>query len=169
MSWNNDNVPEIVYDYDDSEAKRTIAAISAILDKDNFGSGGTVLRNMMASASHNLGSAVNKTANDTVKEVADLMRDRQYRQPSYHPGTKPWESRKGRQRMVQGLKDHVDGNRHRIYTDVTNNGYNYSQAFEFGLLTKNYPAHHPFQDAASHLDGKLEKNADEAIRKGFDE
>lgn len=168
MSWNNDHIPEIVYDYDDEDMRKTMATLAATLDKNNFGDAGSKLLNMTARASVNGERAVNKTANETVKEVADLMRDRQYRQPSYHPGTYAFDHKANNQHMVDRLKDHVDGNKHTIYTDITNKGYNYSQAFEFGLLTRKYPAHHPFEDAANHLNGELEKNVDEGIRKGFE-
>lgn len=173
MSWTNDNIPEIVFDYDDSQMKSVMAQISATLDKNNFGDVGAKLRNMTAQASYNGERAVNKMAEQTTKEVLDLMRERQYRQPSYHPGVKSFDRKANNQRMVDNLKDHVEGNKHRIYTTTTNGGYNYSQAFEFGLLTRNYPAHHPFQDAATHLginhiNGPLDKEVDEAIKRGFD-
>lgn len=173
MSWTNDNIPEIVFDYDDSQMKSVMAQISATLDKNNFGDTGAKLRNMTAMASYNGERAVNKMAEQTTKEVLDLMRERQYRQPSYHPGVKSFDRKANNQRMVDNLKDHVEGNKHRIYTTTTNGGYNYSQAFEFGLLTRNYPAHHPFQDAATHLginqiNGPLDQEVDEAIKRGFD-
>lgn len=169
MSWNNDHIPEIVYDYDDESMRKTLAVLAATLDKNHFGNAGNHLRHMAARASINGERAVNKTANQTVKEVGDLMKERQYRQPSYHPGTYAYEHKANNQRLVHRLSDHVDGNKHTIYSDVTNKGYNYSQAFEFGLLTRNYPAHHPFQDAGTHLRGVLEKNVDEGIRKGFED
>lgn len=169
MSWNNDNIPQIIYDYDDESMRKTMASISAMLDKNGFGSAGSELLNRTARASVEAQNAVNKTADDTVKEVANLMKERQYRQPSYHPGLKAFSRKANNQRMVEGLKDHREDNKHVIYTDTTNNGYNYSQAFEFGLLTRNYPAHHPFQDAANHLKGELDKNVNEALRKGFDD
>lgn len=168
MSWNNDNVPKIIYDYDDSNMRKTMASIAAMLDKNDFGSAGSELLDETTRASAEVQNAINKTSNDMVKEVADLMRERQYRQPSYHPGVKTFDRKANNQHMVDGLKDHRDGNKHVIYTDTTNGGYNYSQAFEFGLLTRNYPAHHPFEDAANHLNGELEKNVDEALRKGFE-
>lgn len=173
MSWNNDNVPEIDISYDDSQMKQTMANISAMLDKNNFGDAGAKLRNMTASASYNCEQAVNKMAEQTTSEVRNLMRERQYRQPSYHPGVRAFDRKADSQHMVNNLKDHVDDNKHRIFTSTTNNGYNYSQAFEFGLLTKNYPAHHPFQDAATHLglnqlNGSFDDEINEAIRKGFD-
>lgn len=173
MSWNNDNVPKIILDYDDSELKRGMAEMSATLDKNGFGDGGRLLRNMTALASVGGQRATNKVAEQATNEVRDLMRERQYRQPSYHPGIKAFDRKANNQRMVNNLKDHVDGNRHEIYTTTTNGGYNYSQAFEFGLLTRKYPAHHPFEDAANHLglkhmNGAFEQKVDKAIRKGFD-
>lgn len=173
MSWNNDNVPKIILDYDDSELKRVMAEMSATLDKNGFGDGGRLLRNMTALASVGGQRATNKVAEQATNEVRDLMRERQYRQPSYHPGIKAFDRKANNQRMVNNLKDHVDGNRHEIYTTTTNGGYNYSQAFEFGLLTRKYPAHHPFEDAANHLglkqmNGTFEQKVDKAIRKGFD-
>lgn len=173
MSWNNDNVPEIDISYDDSQMKQTMANISAMLDKNNFGDAGAKLRNLTAAASYNGEQAVNKMAEQTTSEVRNLMRERQYRQPSYHPGTYAFDHKANNQHMVDNLKDHVDGNKHRIFTSTTNGGYNYSQAFEFGLLTRRYPAHHPFQDAATHLglnqlNGSFDDEIDEAIRKGFD-
>lgn len=173
MSWNNDNIPEIDFDYDDSQMKSVMARISATLDKNNFGDAGAKLRNMTAMASYNGERAVNKMAEQTTSEVRDLMRERQYRQKSYHPGVKAFDHKANNQHMVDRLKDHVDGNKHRIYSDITNGGYNYSQAFEFGLLTRRYPAHHPFQDAANHLgvnqlNSAFDAEIDEAIRKGFD-
>lgn len=173
MSWNNDNIPEIDFIYDDEQLKSVMANISATLDKNNFGNTGAKLRNMTAMASYNGERAVNKMVEKTTNEVRNLMRERQYRQPGYHPGTKTFGRKANNQHMVDNLKDHVDGNKHRIYTTTTNGGYNYSQAFEFGLLTKNYPAHHPFQDAVNHLgvnqpNSSLDDEIDEAIRKGFD-
>ena len=172
MSWTNDNIPEIDFEYDDSQMRSVMAQISATLDKNSFGDAGARLRNMTAQASYNGERAVNKMAEQTTKEVLDLMRERQYRQPSYHPGIKAFDRKANNQRMVDNLKDHVEGNKHRIYTTTTNGGYNYSQAFEFGLLTRRYPAHHPFQDAAAHLginrlNGPLDAEVDEAIRRGF--
>lgn len=173
MSWNNDNIPEIDISYQDSQMKSVMANISATLDKNNFGDAGARLRNMTAMASYNGERAVNKLAERTTDEVRNLMKERQYRQPSYHPGVKAFDRKANNQRMVDNLKDHVKDNKHRIYTTTTNGGYNYSQAFEFGLLTRKYPAHHPFQDAANHLnlnqpDGKLDQDVSEAIRRGFD-
>lgn len=173
MSWNNDNIPEIDISYDDSQMKHTMASISATLDKNNFSDAGAKLRNMTATASYNGERAVNKLAEQTTNEVRNLMKERQYRQPSYHPGVKAFDRKADSQHMVNNLKDHVDGNKHRIYTTTTNGGYNYSQAFEFGLLTRKYPAHHPFQDAATHLglnqmNGSFDDEITEAIRKGFD-
>lgn len=172
MSWNNDNVPKIILDYDDSVFKRVMAEMSATLDKNGFGDGGRLLRNMTARASVAGQRATNHMAEIATNEVRDLMRERQYRQPSYHPGVKAFDRKVNNQRMVENLKDHADDNRHEIYTTTTNGGYNYSQAFEFGLLTRRYPAHHPFEDAASHLglnqmNGSFEQEVDEAIRKGF--
>lgn len=172
MSWNNDNIPEIDFDYDDAEFKRTMASIAAVLDKNDFGDGGARLRAMSARASVAGERAVNQAAEETVTEVRNLMKERQYRQPSYHPGVRAFDRKVNNQRMVNGLKDHVKGHQHRIYTDTTNHGYNYSQAFEFGLLTKNYPAHHPFQDAANHLglnqiNGDIDQRIDDALREGF--
>ena len=72
--------------------------------------------------------------------------------------------------MVSQVKDHVtdDKRTHLIYTDATSkDGYNYSQAFEFGLLNRNYPAQHPFRDAGNKITPQVEKIAEEAIRKGF--
>lgn len=173
MSWNNDNVPEIDISYDDSQMKQTMANISAMLDKNNFGDAGAKLRNLTAAASYNGEQAVNKMAEQTTSEVRNLMKERQYRQPSYHPGVKAFDHKANNQHMVDNLKDHKDGNKHRIYTDINNNGYNYSQAFEFGLLTRKYPAHHPFEDAANHLNlhsgnGSLDDDVSNAISRGFD-
>ena len=172
MSWNNDNIPKIILEYDDSNLRQTMAQISATLDKNEFGTGGRRLRNMTALASVNGERATNTMAERAKGEVLDLMRDREYNQPSYHPGVPAFERKAESQKMTTNLKDHVTGNRHEIYTTTTNGGYNYSQAFEFGLLTSKYPAHHPFEDAANHLNlkqlnGPFEQAIDEAIRKGF--
>lgn len=172
MSWNNDSIPEIDISYQDSQMKSVMANISATLDKNNFGDAGARLRNMTAMASYNGERAVNKLAERTTDEVQSLMKERQYRQPSYHPGVKAFDRKANNERMVDNLKDHVKDNKHRIYTTTTNGGYNYSQAFEFGLLTKNYPAHHPFQDAANHLGinrmhGSFDDEINETLRKGF--
>lgn len=173
MSWNNDNVPKIILDYDDSNMRAVSAQVSAVLDKNGFGDGGRVIRLETALAHTNAEKAVTKTADETVQEVATLMRMRQYHSKSgYGPGTKAFEKKANNQHMVDNLKDHVDGNRHEIYTTTTNDGYNYSQAFEFGLLTRNYPAQHPFQDTASLLnlnttDGLFEDEVCSAIRKGY--
>lgn len=170
----NSHVPEIQLSYDDAEARMIITKVAAALDSQHFGEGGHVLRSMMTAADINLGRATNKAANETVKEVADLMRMRQYHGKSgYGPNSKAFRRKANNQHMVERLKDHVNGQEHRIYTDISNNGYNYSQAFEYGLLSKNYPAHHPFEDAANHLGlshvngGNFENYADEAIKKGF--
>lgn len=168
MSWNNDHIPEIVYDYDDESMRKTLAVLAATLDKNHFGNAGNHLRHMAARASINGERMVNKTANQTVKEVGDLMKYRQYHY-SYNENSKAFKDKADNQHMVEQLRDHVDGNKHTIYSDITNKGYNYSQAFEFGLLTRKYPAHHPFQDAGTHLNGVLEKNVDEGIRKGFED
>ena len=173
MSWTNDTVPEIDIDYDTDNAKQMLAQISAVLDKNGFGDAGRELRVRTARALIAGQRAVNDMADRTVNEVSTLMRERQYRQPSYHPGIKAFDRKVNNQHMVDRLKDHVNGDKHRIYTDINNKGYNYSQAFEFGLLTRKYPAHHPFQDAANHLnlnqpDGKLDQDVSEAIRRGFD-
>lgn len=172
MSWNNDNIPKIILEYDDSNLRQTMAQISATLDKNEFGAGGRRLRNMTTLASVNGERATNKMAERAKGKVLDLMRDREYNQPSYHHGVPAFERKAESQKMTTNLKDHVTGNRHEIYTTTTNGGYNYSQAFEFGLLTRKYPAHHPFEDAANHLNlkqlnGPFEQAIDEAIRKGF--
>lgn len=172
MSWNNDNVPKIVLEYDDSNMKQVAAEVSAVLDKNGFGDGGRAIRSMTARASVMGEKATNSAAEATKKAVLDNMRNREYYQPSYHPGVPAFDRKANNQRMTANLKDHVKGNRHEIYTTTTNGGYNYSQAFEFGLLTRRYPAHHPFQDAASHLglttmNGLFENKVCEAIRRGY--
>lgn len=173
MSWNNDNVPKIILDYDDSNMRAVSAQVSAVLDKNGFGDGGRVVRLETAQASVLGKKATNKVAERTKAEVLDLMRMREYKQPSYNEAdSKKWHAKHNNARMVDNLRDHVNGNRHEIYTTTTNGGYNYSQAFEFGLLTRNYPAHHPFQDAASHLglntmNGLFEDEVCSAIRKGY--
>lgn len=172
MSWTNDNVPKIILDYDDSNMRAVSAQVSAVLDKNGFGNGGRVVRLETARASVLGEKATNRVAERTKAEVLTLMRERQYKQPSYHPGVWAFDHKANNAHMVDNLRDHVNGNRHEIYTTTTNGGYNYSQAFEFGLLTRNYPAQHPFQDTASLLnlnttDGLFEDEVCSAIRKGY--
>lgn len=86
MAWNNNYVPEIDLSYETDDAKQTMAEISAMLDKNGFGDAGRELRIRTARALIAGDRAVNSMADQTVQEVAGLMRDRQYRQKSYHPG-----------------------------------------------------------------------------------
>lgn len=159
MAWTNDNVPKIVYEMDD-QATNTIAQIAATLDHNEFGAAGDLLRSMGAATAVNLERATNRTVNATIKEITDLMKSRQYHSKSGYIG---------HGNMVSQVKDHkTSKGTHEIYTDaLAADGYNYSQAFEFGLLNRNYPAHHPFEDAARHLDGEFERNVDEAIKRGM--
>lgn len=158
MSWTNDNVPKIIYELDD-QSTGEIAKIAAVLDHNKFGDGGELLRKMGAAANVNAERAVGQTVDSTIKEVTDLMKERQYHSKSGYIG---------HGNMVSQVKDHRNGQRHEIYTDaLAKDGYNYSQAFEFGLLTRNYPAHHPFEDSANHLKGLLEDNIDKALRRGY--
>ena len=159
MAWTNDNVPKIVYEMDD-QATNTIAQIAATLDHNEFGTAGDLLRSMGAATAVNLERATNRTVNATIKEVTDLMKSRQYHSKSGYIG---------HGNMVSQVKDHkTNKGTHEIYTDaLATDGYNYSQAFEFGLLNRNYPAHHPFEDTARHLDGEFERNVDEAIKRGM--
>lgn len=174
MSWNNDNVPKIILEYDDSNMKEVAAQVAAVLDHNGFGNGGRAVRALTAKASVAGERATNGVAETTTNEVRNLMKERQYHQPSYGPKkAAEWHNKHDNARMVENLKDHVKGNRHEIYTTTTNGGYNYSQAFEFGLLTRRYPAQHPFRDAASRLgltttNGLFEDKVCEAIRKWFD-
>lgn len=171
MSWNNDHIPEIDLEYDMD--KQSFANIAATLDKNGFGDAGALLRNMTASADVGVERAINSGANDVVKEVTDLIKERQYHGKSgYGPGKHQFARKVNNQHLADTVKDHHDGHRHRIYASATNNGYNYSQAFEFGLLTRDYPAHHPFADTAQHLGlnqlhGQLDEKVNEAIRRGF--
>ena len=107
MSWNNDNIPEIDFIFNDEQLKAVMANISATLDKNNFGNAGAKLRNMTAMASYNGERAVNKMAEKTTNEVRNLMRERQYRQPGYRPGTKAFGRKANNQHMVDNLTDHV--------------------------------------------------------------
>ena len=159
MAWTNDNVPKIVYEMDD-QATNTIAQIAATLDHNEFSAAGDLLRSMGAATAVNLERATNRTVNATIKEVTDLMKSRQYHSKSSYIG---------HGNMVSQVKDHkTSKGTHEIYTDaLAADGYNYSQAFEFGLLNRNYPAYHPFEDAARHLDDEFERNVDEAIKRGM--
>ena len=171
MSWNNDNIPEIDLEY--SMDKHSFAELAATLDKNGFGDAGTLLRNMVADTDANVSHVVNDEANQVVKEVTDLIKERQYHSKSgYGPGSKQFDRKVNNQHLVDTVKDHHDDNKHRVFATATNGGYNYSQAFEFGLLSRKYPAHYPFADTAQHLGlyqlhGEFDDKVNEAIRRGF--
>ena len=171
MSWNNYHIPEIDLGYEFDE--QSFANIAATLDKNGFGDAGTLLRNMTANADARAEKAVNSEANNVVKEVTDLIKERQYHSKSgYGPGSSSFQRKVNNQHLVDTVKDHHDGNKHRIYANATNGGYNYSQAFEFGLLSRKYPAHHPLEDTVHHLGlnqlhSGLDDKINDAIRKGF--
>lgn len=157
MAWNNDHIPKIIYEYDDENMRNSMNDIAKVLDENGFGSAGDELRKLTLSADEAIEHGTNKTVNETLKEVTDLMKERQYHSKSGYVG---------HGNMVKNTKDHQDGHKHEIYSDaLSKDGYNYSQAFEFGLLTRNYPAHHPFEDTYNHTRGLLEKNIDEALRR----
>ena len=80
MSWNNDHIPEIDLGYEMD--KQSFAELAATLDKNGFGDAGTQLRNMAADADIQVGRAVNSEANDVIKEVTDLIKERQYHSKS---------------------------------------------------------------------------------------
>lgn len=156
MAWDNEHVPKIVYEYDDEKMINSLHSIAGFLDENNFGGAGDDLRKLALSADDAVEQGTNKTVNETLKEVTDLMKERQYHSKSGYVG---------RGNMVKNVKDHQNDHRHEIYSDaLSKDGYNYSQAFEFGLLTLDYPAHHPFEDAYNHTQGLFEKNIDEALR-----
>lgn len=171
MSWKNDNIPEI--DLECNLDKRSFAAIAAMLDKNGFGSTGAELLEMAANVNDQAQGAVDSVANDTVKEVTDLIKERQYHSKSgYGPGSRSFDRKVGNQHLANSVKDYREKSKHRILANITNGGYNYSQAFEFGLLSRDYPAHHPFEDAARHLgldqlNGEFDREVDEAIRRGI--
>ena len=171
MSWNNDHIPEIDLGYEMD--KQSFAELAAALDKNGFGDAGTQLRNMAADADVQVDRAVNGEADAVVKEVTDLFKERQYHSKSgYGPGSPAFDRKVNNQHLVDTVKDHHDDNKHRIFSNITNGGYNYSQAFEFGLLTRDYPAHHPFEDTVHHLGlnqlhGEFDDKVNEAIRRGF--
>lgn len=159
MPWDNDNIPAIKYSWSD-ESKDDLENIAHILDED-FGGAGAGLRASHKAMVNNLNAALSISAMDAREEVIRLMKQRQYHSKSGYVG---------HGNMVSQVKDHVtdDKRTHLIYTDATSkDGYNYSQAFEFGLLNRNYPAQHPFRDAGNKITPQVEKIAEEAIRKGF--
>lgn len=156
MAWNNEHVPKIVYEYDDEVMLNSMDSIAEVLDANNFGTAGDKVRKLGLSAVEAIEHGTNKTVNETLKEVTGLMKERQYHSKSGYVS---------HGNMVRNTKDHRDGHKHEIYSDaLAKSGYNYSQAFEFGLLTRNYPAHHPFEDTYNHTQGLFEKNIDEALR-----
>ena len=157
MAWNNEHIPKIIYEYDDESMLNSANKLAEFLDANDFGNAGNDIRAMASNADEAIEHATNKTVNETLKEVTDLMKERQYHSKSGYVG---------HGNMVKNTKDHQEGHKHEIYSDaLAKDGYNYSQAFEFGLLARKYPAHHPFEDTYNHTRGLFEKNIDEVLER----
>ncbi|MBA1394000.1 hypothetical protein EQ500_09020, partial [Lactobacillus sp. XV13L] len=77
--------------------------------------------------------SVEYIAKDEAAAAEKLIKERQYHSKSGYIG---------HGNLAHSIQiDSVDGEQAcDIYPTATNDGYNYGQAFEFGLKTKNYPA-----------------------------
>lgn len=158
MSWDNEHIPTIRYEVVDEMG--AINTMAVALNKVGLGSVVPQLkamrRNTMLYAKHNLRVASQKT----VVQAQQLINQRQGHSKSGYLPTG---------NLIHNTKDHelAGGLVHEIYSEATNQGYNYSQAFEFGLLNRDYPAQHPFTDAGKGMLSEVEMQLMNALKKGF--
>lgn len=99
-------------------------------------------------------------AKDEAAAAESLIKDRQYHSKSGYIGH-------GTLAHSIKIKAKENGKAIDIYPTATNNGYNYGQAFEFGLKSKKYPAQHPMKDSADSLDNQINRRAQTAIEKSL--
>lgn len=158
MSWDNSHIPTIRYEIVDEMG--AIDTMAHALTKAGLGSVVPQLKSMrhktMLYAQANLRVASNKT----VIKAQQLINQRQGHSKSGYIPTG---------NLIRNTKDHelAGGLVHEIYSEATNKGYNYSQAFEFGLLDRNYPAQHPFTDAGKSMLSEVDLQMARALQKGF--
>lgn len=108
-----------------------------------------------ARLSTNIKTAGKEIADEESETARSLIRRRQYRSKSGYVGQNTLANS-----LVVNQSD--DGMTQDIYPTAMNHGYEYGQAFEFGLKSKNYPAQHPMKDSSNHL--KPDKFVEQAIK-----
>ena len=100
--------------------------------------------------------SVEYIAKDEAAAAEKLIKERQYHSKSGYIGH-------GNLAHSIKIKSRSNGKTCDVYPTATNDSYNYGQAFEFGLKSKNYPAQHPMKDSADALDKQIDERVQSAI------
>lgn len=155
MSWNNDHTPTVRIKAD-TGYQNDMEYMARKLANSGFDDlAGDILQDK-SRMDVNIKIAVKKAAKDEVESAKDLVRKRQYHSKSGYVG---------HGNLVNTIKDSYS--KGGLTADIaphaeSKDGYEYGQAFEFGLKSKNYPAQHPMRDSGRSLD--VNKYADEALK-----
>lgn len=154
MSWDNDHIPTVRITGKDGYSNNMSSMASTLksLGEDDIAK--SILQDKRR-LDNNIPKAIKKIANDEVDGAMKLVRERQYHSKSGYVG---------HGNLMHSIKPNfksggwsADIAPHAIAKD----GYEYDQAFEFGLKNKNYPAQHPMRDSGRDLD--VDRHSDEAI------
>lgn len=158
MSWDNEHTPTVRIQAVNNASDELIAMARSLKESGNDDLAKSVLQDNVR-LKNNIPIAVKKIANDEVDGSMKLIRERQYHSKSGYVG---------HGNLMHSIKSDIseDG----LTADIaphaqSKEGYEYGQAFEFGLKNKNYPAQHPMHDSGMTLD--VEKHSNEAIENSF--
>ncbi|ATO46019.1 hypothetical protein C5L30_000340 [Companilactobacillus farciminis] len=158
MAWDNEHVPVVRVQAQDNFSDDLTSMAKLLKDSGNEDLAKLVLQDK-ARLKKNIPKAINKIANDEVDGAQKLIKERQYHSKSGYVGHgNLWKS-VAKHPSRDGMKSDIYANAESI------DGYEYIQAFEYGLKNKNYPAHHVMHDSGMALD--VDKYSDEIIRKSI--
>lgn len=158
MSWDNEHIPTVRIQAKNNASNSLINMARSLKQSGNDDLAKLILEDN-ARLKVNILKAVEKAANDEVISAKKLIREREYHSNSGYVG---------HGNLFNSVK--ADSTKDGLTFDVaphaeSKEGYEYGQAFEFGLKSKNYPAQHPMHDSGLDLD--VDKYADEAIDKSI--
>ncbi|MDG5112686.1 hypothetical protein [Companilactobacillus pabuli] len=158
MAWDNEHVPVVRVQGVDGFSDNITKMARSLKESGNTDLAKLFLQDK-ARLKKNIPKAIQKIANDEVDDAQDLIKKREYRSKSKYIG---------RGNLWKSVAKHStkDGMKSDIYANAeSKEGYEYIQAFEYGLKNKNYPAHHVMHDSGMDLD--VDTYSDEAIRKSM--
>lgn len=158
MSWNNKHTPTVRIQAQNNASDKMIELARSLKQSGNDDLAKLILQDKVR-LENNIPAAIKKLGNNEVKDAKDLVRDRQYKSKSGYVG---------HGNLMNSIKAEISDDK--LSVDIaphaeSKEGYEYGQAFEFGLKKKDYPAQHPMHDSGIALD--VDKLAKEAIDKSI--
>jgi hypothetical protein len=152
---NNDHIPTVQIRTEDKFSEPLTDLARSLVAMGDNDLAATILSDR-EKLSINSKKSIKYIAKDEASAAEKLIKERQYHSKSGYVG---------HGNLAHSIKINAkDGGKvYDIYPTATNQGYNYGQAFEFGLKTKRYPAQHPMKDSADALDGKINERVQSAI------